>query len=229
MSSEPRPRILVIEDDLHVVEGLVSGLRRHGFDPSVAMDGVEGARRAVNEPFDLVVLDLMLPGQSGFEVLEAMRGRGSVPVIVLSARTELGARLDSFAAGAVDYLAKPFYLEELVARIRTRLALKEDGPHRTIAVGGVTVDLDARVARRDGVDLELTAHEFNLLAWLIERPGRAVSRQQLAERALGVEGVRADRTVDSHLSRVRKKLGPDAERIETVWGIGYRFDPGVGR
>ena len=217
-------RILIVEDDVNVVQGLVSGLRRGGFDTTVAMDGTEGAKLATSSSFDLVVLDLMLPGQSGFEVLEAMRGRVSTPVIVLSARTELQARLDSFAAGAVDYVAKPFFIEELVARIQARLALREDGPHRTVHVGETVVDLDARTAVREGRDVGLTAHEFNVLAWLAERPGRAVSRDQLVEHVLGTEGEVDHRTVDSHMSRVRKKLGADGACIKTVWGIGYRFE-----
>ncbi|MBX2801519.1 MAG: response regulator transcription factor [Myxococcales bacterium] len=219
------PRILVVEDDVNVVQGLLSGLRRSDFDVSVAMDGARAMALATSESFDLVVLDLMLPEQSGLEVLGAMRGRVSTPVIVLSARTELQARLDSFAAGAVDYVGKPFFIEELVARIQTRLALHQDGPRRTVVVGSTTVDLDARKAWRDGLDVKLTAHEFNVLAWLAERPNRAVSRGQLAEHVLGTKGHRADRTVDSHLSRVRRKLGPDATHIKTVWGIGYRFEP----
>lgn len=227
MSDETKPRILVVEDDLNVLQGIVAGLTRAGFDVSVAMDGETAEQRVQDESFDLVVLDLMLPRQSGFDVLEATRGRVSTPFLVLSARTELEARLDSFAAGAVDYVAKPFFVEELVARIRTRLALVEHGPHRTVDVGETTVDLDARTASRDGEQLGLTAHEFNVLAWLVERPNRAVSRSQLSEHVLGSEGTRAERTVDSHLSRVRKKLGADAVHIRTVWGIGYRFEPEV--
>ena len=226
MSSESKPRVLVVEDDVNVVQGLVSGLRRSGFDVTVAMDGTTGAELALDASFDLVVLDLMLPEQSGFDVLAAMRGRVSTPVIVLSARTELQARLDSFSAGAVDYVAKPFFIEELVARVQARLALHEDGPHRVVQVGSTTVDLDARTATQGGVDLGLTAHEFNVLAWLVERPNRAVSRDQLVEHVLGAEGQRAHRTIDSHLSRVRKKLGDDGARIATAWGIGYRFEPG---
>ena len=222
MTDEP-PRILVVEDDLNVVQGLIAGLRRAGFDVSVAMDGKEGAERATGEAFDLVVLDLMLPSQSGFQILAAMSGRVSTPVVVLSARTELEARLESFRLGAVDYVSKPFFIEELVARIQTRLALRTDGPHRTAQIGTVDVDLDARTVTRDGDDLGLTGHEFNVLAWLVERPGRAVTRAQLAEHALGGDGV-TDRTVDSHVSRVRKKLGPDGAALRTVWGVGYRLD-----
>ncbi len=218
-----RPSILVVEDDLHAVQGLLSGLRRHGFDVEVAMDGADASERALDERWDLVVLDLMLPGKSGFEVLEAMSGRVSTPVLVLSARTELEARLRSFRLGAVDYVSKPFFIEELVARIRARLRIGEGVPRRVVALGGVEIDLDARRVTRDGADLGLTAHEFNLLAWLAERPGRAVSREDLARRALGSEGV-SDRTVDSHLSRVRAKLGEEGRAIATVWGIGYRLD-----
>lgn len=218
-----RPSILLVEDDLHAVQGLLAGLRRSGFEVSVAMDGGEAAKRAVEEPFDLVVLDLMLPTKSGFDVLEAMSGRVSTPVIVLSARTELPARLESFRLGAVDYVAKPFFLEELVARILTRLALKEARPPRCAPVGTTVVDLDARRVLRDEVDLGLTGHEFNLLAWLAARPGRVVSRADLARHALGEEV--SDRTVDSHLSRVRAKLGDDAKHVVTVWGLGYRVDP----
>lgn len=225
MSAET-PRLLVVEDDLGAVQGLIAGLTRAGFDVSVAMDGDDAVATAISQEFDLIVLDLMLPGRSGFEVLEALRGRDSTPIIVLSARTELPARLQSFELGAVDYVAKPFFLEELVARIRMRLALREDGPRRTVTMGDIEVDLDARIARREGEDLGLTAHEFNILAWLIERPGRAVTREQLVEHALGIEGgARADRTVDSHVSRVRKKLGEQGATIKTAWGVGYRYEP----
>jgi two-component system OmpR family response regulator len=219
-----KPRVLVVEDDPQVLQGLVSGLSRAGFLVSVAMDGDEGARRALHEPFDVVVLDLMLPGRTGFEVLEAMSGRVTTPVVVLSARTELEARLKSFQLGAIDFVPKPFWIEELVVRIRSRLAIKPDEARRTLAVGTATIDVDARTVTRDGVDLGLTAHELNLLVWLVERPGRSVSRRQLVERCLPEEHDATERTVDSHVSRIRKKLGPDGARIHTVWGIGYRYD-----
>lgn len=225
MSATERPRVLVVEDDWNASQGLVRGLARAGFDVSVAVDGAEGASRALGEPFDLVVLDLMLPERCGFEVLAAMAGKVSTPVIVLSARTELSARLKSFELGAVDFVSKPFWIEELVARIRTRLARVEEIARRTVMIGEVSLEVDGRRATRHGEDLGLTAHEFDVLLWLVERPGRAVSRAQLADHALGEEGARAERTVDSHVSRVRKKLGPEGARVETVWGIGYRYQP----
>ena len=219
------PHILIVEDDLGVVEGLVRGLRRAGFDTSVAMAGDEGLGRILSEPFDLVLLDLMLPGRTGFEVLEAVRTRVSVPIVVLSALTDLPARLKSFEGGAVDFVPKPFFMEELIARIRARLALSGARPRRQLPLADVIIDLDARVARRADADLGLTGYEFNVLAFLRERAGRALTRVQIAESALSEDGEGVDRTVDSHISRIRKKLGPPAaERIQTVWGIGYRCD-----
>ncbi len=218
-------RILVIEDDLNVVQQLVSGLRRAGFDTSLAMAGDEGLAQILNGSFDLVLLDLMLPNLTGFEVLEAVRTRVSVPVVVLSARTELPARLQSFERGAVDFVPKPFFMEELIARIRARLALTSPTPRRALALADVTLDLDARTARRGDVALDLTEYEFNVVAFLRERAGRAQSRTQIADGALSESGECGDRTVDSHISRIRKKLGPRAaRRIQTVWGIGYRCD-----
>jgi DNA-binding response OmpR family regulator len=219
------PRILIVEDDPGVVQGLIRGLERAGFTTSLAMRGDEGLDRILQEPFDLVLLDLMLPGRTGLEVLDVVRTRVSVPIIVVSARTDLPSRLDSFAGGAIDFVPKPFFVEELVARIRTRLAVADVAPRRELVLADVTLDLDSRVARRGDADLGLTTHEFNVLAFLCERAGRALTRSQIADGALPEGGERNNRTVDSHLSRIRKKLGPRAAgRIKTVWGIGYRCE-----
>lgn len=218
-----KPRILVVEDDANVVQGLLAGLRRAGFDVEVAMDGLVAQERAVNECFDLVLLDLMLPDASGYEVLQAMSGRVSTPVVVLSARNELDARLKSFELGAVDFVSKPFWIEELVARISVRLRRKEVGEQKRAVIGECEIDLDARVVHRGAVDLGLTPIEFNVLAWLVEHRGHAVRRSTLALQALGLDEPN-DRTVDSHMSRLRKKLGDDAALIKTVWGIGYRVE-----
>ncbi len=217
--------ILVIEDDASVAAGLVTGLKTAGYRVDLASDGARGVEMALAQSFDLIILDLMLPERDGFDVLEAWRDRLSTPVMVLSARTDLEARLKSFSLGAVDYLPKPFWMEELVARIRSRLRIREDEPHRVISWGTVKVDLDARTVSVGDSDVELTSHEFNILAFLVERPGRAVSRRQLAENALPESGARYDRTVDSHLSRIRSKLGTECSgAIKTVWGVGYKFE-----
>lgn len=222
-ATDSRPHVLIVEDDTGVVQGLVRGLHRAGFETSLASDGAEAVTRILRERFDLVLLDLMLPERSGFEVLEAVAPRVSVPILVLSAQTELPARLRSFAAGAVDFVPKPFFVEELVARIRARLALGTPAPRRELRLADVVLDMHARVARRGDVDLGLTTHEFNVLAFLRERAGRPMQRAQIADAALPEGGERAARTVDSHVSRIRKKVGPEAaERLQTVWGIGYR-------
>lgn len=224
MPSE-RPHILIVEDDLSVVQGLLRGLRKAGFTTSLAMDGAEGLTRVLREPFDLVLLDLMLPVRSGLDILEAVSSRTSVPIIVLTARTDLPARLRSFENGAIDFVPKPFFMEELIARIRARLALTAPAPSHRLALADVVIDLGARRALRGDEDLGLTAHEFNILAFLRERAGRTVTRAQLADHALPEEGSRSDRTVDSHVSRIRRKLGqPASARIRTVWGIGYICD-----
>lgn len=227
--ADERPSILIVEDDLSVVQGLVRGLHKAGFSTSVAMDGDEGLARILKEPFDLVLLDLMLPLRGGLDILEAVSTRTSVPVIVLTARTDLPARLRSFEQGAIDFVPKPFFMEELVARIRARLALTAPAPTRRARLADVVLDLDARRVLRDETDLGLTSHEFNILAFLYERAGRTVTRAQLSDHALPEDGERTDRTVDSHVSRIRKKLGrPAAACVRTVWGIGYTCDLGPG-
>ena len=151
----------------------------------------------------------------------------SAPVIVLTSSSELQARIKVFDLGAVDYMPKPFWIEELVARIRARLQLREQSPRRVLRFHGVALDLDARSLTVDGEAVELTATQLNILSYLAERPGRAVTRRQLAESALPALGERFDRTVDGHVSRIRRKLGPHGQAISTVWGIGYRLDAKV--
>jgi len=224
-SAEPT-RILVVEDDAALAAGIVKGLKRAGFAVELCSDGDQALEKVPADPPDLVVLDLMLPGRSGFELLQAWQGRVQVPILVLTARTDLEDRLRSFTLGAVDFLPKPFWMEELLVRIRTRLRLREAEPPRRIAWDGVEADLDARRVVRAGEDVGLTAYEFNVLAFLIERPERACSRAQIAGATLSTSEEIDDRTVDSHLARIRKKLGhPAADAFQTVWGIGYRFSP----
>ena len=217
--------ILIVEDDAGVAQGLVHGLQQAGFRTSLATNGAQGLERILHDKFDLVLLDLMLPERTGFEVLDAMFNRASVPVIVLSALSDLPSRLRSFESGAVDFVPKPFFMEELVARIRSRLARRaaEAGEFRSLA--DVVLDFDARMVLQNGKDLGMTGYEFNVLAFLLRRAGRAQTRAQIADYALSEDGDCTDRTVDSHISRIRKKLGSKAAaRIKTVWGIGYRCD-----
>jgi DNA-binding response OmpR family regulator len=216
------PRVLVVEDDAALAAGIVSGLKQAGFEVELLTHGGEVARRVLGESFDAVVLDLMLPEQSGFEVMAELKHRSSTPILVLTARSELDDRLRSFELGAADYLPKPFWMGELVARLEARMQQTRVQPNRVVKFGDVEVDLDARQVRLDGKPLELTKTELDVLLYLTQRPGRAVSRDQLAESVL--PEVDDTRTVDAHVARIRKKLGPAAAAIATVWGIGYRFD-----
>ncbi len=222
---DAKPHILVIEDDPDVLQGLVRGLKKADFSLSVSTSGNAAVELLLTESFDLVLLDLMLPERSGLEILSDVRTRISTPILVLSARSDLSSRLQSFEKGAVDFVPKPFFMEELIARIRTRLAMNHDAPRRRLDLADVVLDLDARIALRNGTDLNLTEFEFNVLALLRQRTGRALTRTQIADQALSEDGECEDRTVDSHISRIRKKLGPAAAaHIKTVWGIGYRCE-----
>jgi two-component system, OmpR family, response regulator len=225
MAADPLVRVLVVEDDASTAAGIVRGLRGAGLDVELSTDGTDGARRILSEKYDVVVLDLMLPGKSGFDVLEQIRHRAPLPVIVLTARTDLPDRLRAFELGAADFVAKPFWIEELVARIRSRLRLGEELPKRVVRWQGVALDLDARTATVGGRSAALTPTEFAVLVFLVERQGRAVSRAVLAEQALASLEEPDARTVDSHVARLRRKLGAGAAAIATVWGIGYRFEP----
>lgn len=232
-ATEPaRGPLLVVEDDPGIASQLVNGLRRAGFEVDLCADGDTAGHKLFERPYRLVVLDLGLPGRDGFELLQAWRTRSAVPVIVLTARTDLTARLRSFDLGALDWMSKPFYLQELLARITARLGADAAPPGRavrwTCAGHEAEVDLDRRCARLDGRDVGLTAHEFNLLAYLARRPGRVVTRRQLADAALPIAGDREAKTVNSHIARIRRKLGPTRDAIQTVRGAGYCFEPARG-
>ena len=173
--------ILVIEDDRAIASSIVRGLRNAGFTVELASDGRRGVELALSRSFALIILDLMLPEVDGFEALALWRGRLTSPVIVLTALTELDTRLRVFSGGAVDYVSKPFWIDELVARVRARLRLPQMAPLRRSVWDDVVVDLDARTVSVHGAPVAMTSAELSILAFLIERPGRAVSRGQLAE------------------------------------------------
>jgi DNA-binding response OmpR family regulator len=218
-------RVLVVEDEATVAATLVQGMRAQGFAVYLATRGAEGVRLAFADPPDAIVLDLILPDCSGFDVLEEIQGRCTAPVVVLTGRLELGDRLRCFALGAADYVPKPFYFEELVARIRSRLRAREGVAPRVVSWADVSVNLDGRTVLVGDAPVALTRSEFDILAYLLERPGLVASRRTLATRTALSLGEPDVRTVDVHVARVRKKLGDAASAIVTVWGIGYRFDP----
>ncbi len=219
------PKILLIEDDRAIAAGIIRGLSAIGFSVEHASSGQRGEELGRLGRFALIILDLMLPELDGFEILAHWQGHKLPPIIVLTARTDLDARLRVFNGGAIDYVSKPFWVEELVARIRARLRLPQLAAPRRMVWDDAVLDLDARTLSLSGAPIFLTGAELAILTFLVERAGRVVSRGQLAEAALPVDGERYDRTIDSHVARIRKKLGASGARIVTVWGIGYRFDP----
>ena len=222
--------ILVVDDDRELCELLGEYLGQEGFRVEAAHDGSRGLERAISGAHRLVVLDVMLPGQSGFDVLRRLRETSAVPVLMLTARGQDVDRIVGLEMGADDYLAKPFNPRELVARIRAidrRVGRAPDAPaHEVLAVDDVELHVAARAALVDGRELALTNAELSLLEALLRAPGRVVSREDLSERVLGRRFSPFDRSIDVHVSNLRKKLGASAsggERIKTVRGHGYLY------
>ena len=215
-------RILLVEDDEKLGAQIVEHLNREGLGVEWLRDG-DAALRVDPEAFDLVVLDLMLPGTYGLDVLKKYRKTSQVPVMILSAREDTRDKVRGLTLGADDYMTKPFWPEELVARVQARLRRPTMQRTDEITVGSIHIDLDAREVKLDGEPVELTRVEHELLVALARRPGMALTRAALVEAALDPDRQGTERTLDVHVSRLRKKLGDSGERIETVWGIGYRL------
>ncbi len=220
-------RILVVEDDLSILTGLSMSLRFEGFEVLQAQDGRTGLQKALDEEPDLMVLDVMLPQMNGFELLEELRTRGSsIPVVVLSAKGVESDRVMGLNLGADDYLAKPFGLQELLARIRAVLR-RRARDEAVVFFSDTAVDLNAKTVTRNGLPVELTAQEFKLLGHFVTHPGHTFSREELLSGAWGYGYEGTARTVDNFVSQLRAKFEPDPERpqhFKTVRGLGYRFD-----
>ncbi|MXV21929.1 response regulator transcription factor [Deinococcus xianganensis] len=212
--------ILIVEDDDEIAAALVAYLARAGYRPQRAADGPEALAAYHRERPDLLLLDVMLPGLSGFEVLQLVREDASTPVIILTARTYEADLLHGFRLGADDYVTKPFRPLEVVARVDA--VLRRAAPHAGVlrGHGGLCLDPQRHDARLNGAALDLTPSEFILLRTLLRDPGRTFSRDRLAAHLTG-EGA-SERAVDSHIKNLRRKLGP-VHSIETVHGIGYRY------
>ncbi|MBO6938656.1 MAG: response regulator transcription factor [Deltaproteobacteria bacterium] len=215
--------VLLIDDDEELTELLVSYLGAEGFEVAVAHDGPTGLERASSEDHEMVVLDVMLPGMNGFDVLRELRQRSRVPVLMLTARGEDVDRIVGLELGADDYLAKPFNPRELVARIRA-VRRRIDPPDETpkaLSVGEVTIDPAAHAVTLHGEELALTTSEYAVLEVLLRHAGTVVSRETLSQEALGRRYSPLDRSIDVHVSNLRRKLGSDA--IRTVRGAGYLY------
>lgn len=226
-------RILAIDDDVALCELLSDYLVSEGFEVESAHDGETGLEMACGGTHDLIVLDVMLPGMNGFEVLRYLRSRSNTPVIMLTARGETVDRIVGLEIGADDYLAKPFNPRELVARIRAilrRMRLDRGSIEETVPemlkVGDVEMHIATRLVLLSGDPVNLTAMEFNLLEILVRSAGRLVSREDLIRSVLGRSPYPYDRSIDVHVSRLRKKLGREVggtERIKTIRNVGYLY------
>lgn len=224
-------RILVVDDDKHIVRLLQSYLEQAGFHVLTASNGADALRTIRTERPDLVLLDLMLPDRDGWDITRTIRADAQLarlPVIMLTARVEDTDKIIGLELGADDYITKPFNPREVVARIRSLFRRLDDAPARStlIEIASFRMDRDRHEVTQDGVPIDLTPTEFELLRLFLENPGHVFTRVELMEQSLGYAQAGFDRTIDSHIKNLRKKIEPDSANptyIQTVYGIGYRF------
>jgi DNA-binding response OmpR family regulator len=216
-------QILLVEDDAELGQQVKTHLERRGFGVTWITDG---DRALAEDPsaYALLVLDLMLPGAYGLDVLKAVRRRTEVPVLILSARNETHDKVRALELGADDYVTKPFWPEELVARIAARLRRPAMDRKRSVEAGPLSVDFAGRCVSHAGVEVALAPAEFDLLAALARRLGEAVPRTTIVDEVLDPETNNPERTLDVHVSRLRKKLGAAGAQVRTVYKIGYCLD-----
>lgn len=234
-----KKRVLVVEDDASISLGLALNLEKEGYEVMTAADGDTGLRAAREHRPDLVVLDVMMPGKNGFEVLDTLRREGlQMPVIVLSAKSSELDKVTGLELGAEDYVAKPFSLAELLARVRAalrRAAMSGDEGARGYHFADVHIDLDTREVRRAGTIVEFTQTEFDVLVFFVTSRGKALAREDIFRHVWGENHHGTPRTVDNFIQQLRAKLEVDPQNPRhflTVRGMGYRFDvakPGEGR
>lgn len=223
--------VLLVEDEVKIASFVGNGLRQQGFVVDHCDNGTEGYELALNQDYDVVLLDIMVPGKDGLAILKALRGQGrNLPVILLTARNELDDRLAGLNLGADDYIAKPFYVEELVARIHAVVRRSLGERQNVLAVGPLRLDRITRAVTCAEQTIELTAREFNLLEYLMRSPGRVLTRTQILEHVWGYDFSPTTNVVDVAIQRLRKKLDPVAASgwVESVRGVGYRFRPPEG-
>jgi DNA-binding response OmpR family regulator len=220
-------RALLIDDDARLHELLATYLQQHGVTLESAHDGPRGLQTLTHDVFDVVLLDVMMPGMDGLAVLRQLRARSQVPVIMLTARGDEADRVVGLDLGADDYISKPFSPRELLARLRAVLRRARPAANaQRLAASGVVLDIPAREALVDGAAVDLTALEFDILVALVRRAGHVIPRDTLLSEAGRGDVIVSERTVDVHISKLRKKLGDDPrapKKIQTVRGVGYVF------
>ena len=219
-------RVLVVEDQQKIADFVRKGLEEHGFAVEVCQDGNSGYALASEEPFDALVLDIMLPGRDGLSIVRSLREKGNaVPVILLTARSELNERVEGFQHGADDYLTKPFYVEELVVRLQALVRRSSGDAATVLTAADLKVNLLTRDVERGGESITLTSKEFALLEYLMRKPGRVYTRTQIYTHVWGYHFDPGTNLVDVCIRRLRQKIDRDFEPklIETLRGVGYKF------
>jgi DNA-binding response OmpR family regulator len=223
-------KVLVVEDERKIADFVCAGLKEQGFVAEHCGDGTEGYARASTGAYDVIVLDIMLPGRDGLSILKGLRQAGNAtPVILLTARNELDDRIAGLTLGADDYLAKPFFVEELIARIQALLRRVSGERQNMLVVGELRLDRIGREVTWQGKAVDLTGREFNLIEYLMRSPGRVFTRTQILEHVWGYDFDPSTNVVDVCIQRIRKKIASigvstDGESpIESVRGVGYRF------
>jgi DNA-binding response OmpR family regulator len=219
-------RILVIEDERTLADFVERSLRAEGYAVTVVHDGVQGALEAQSGDYGLVLLDVMLPGRSGLEVLDAIRARSpGLPVILVTARAATEQKVEGLDRGADDYVTKPFSLDELLARVRAALRAPAQREASALEADGIRLDLRTRRVERDGREIRLTAREFELLAYLARHHGQVLSREQILNAVWGYDFDPRTKVLEVYIGYLRRKLGGDrgAGPIETVRNVGYRL------
>jgi DNA-binding response OmpR family regulator len=223
-------KILLIEDEQRIADFVCAGFREQSFVVEHCLEGNDGYARASQGTYDVIVLDIMLPGRDGLSILKGLRQAGNAtPVILLTARNELDDRIDGLNLGADDYLAKPFFVEELIARIHAMLRRISGERQNILAVGNLKLDRISREVSWAGQSVDLTGREFNLIEYLMRSPGRVFTRTQILEHVWGYDFDPSTNVVDVCIQRIRKKIGGldsgalEVSPIESVRGVGYRF------
>ena len=217
-------RVLVVDDEKLIVKGIRFSLEQDGYEVDCAYDGDEAIERAKEREYDVVLLDVMLPGHDGFEVCQTIREFSEMPIIMLTARSEERDELQGFELGVDEYISKPFSPKILVARVEAILRRSNVAVSETMEVGGIRIDKAAHLVEIDGKPIDLSYKEFELMTYFAENQGIALSREKILNNVWNYDYFGDARTIDTHVKKLRSKLGEKGEYIKTIWGMGYKFE-----